>query len=66
MRYDREWVRRWERGIRSAGHELWVCAAVRADGVVAFTEIEVGPEPAADQHATVVLPAHRRRGSGQR
>ena len=57
-------IRRWEAQIRDAGHELWVCAAVEDGAVVAFTEIEVGRGPAASQHATVVLPAHRRRGLG--
>jgi RimJ/RimL family protein N-acetyltransferase len=41
-----------------------VCAVVEDRTVVAFTEVEVGPEPTASQHSTVVLPGHRRRGLG--
>lgn len=63
-RYDRDRVRRWEQRITTGGHELWVCAALAGRTVVAFTEVEVGPQPAASQHATVVLPAHRPRGLG--
>jgi GNAT superfamily N-acetyltransferase len=49
---------------RDARRDLWVCAAVAGETVVAFTEIEAEPGPAASQHATVVLPGHRRRGLG--
>lgn len=63
-RHTPEWIRRREAEIRAAGHELWVCAAVEDGTVVAFTEIETGPGPAASQHSTVVLPGHRRRGLG--
>lgn len=62
--WDRDRVRGWEREVRLGGQELWVCAAVFDDTVAAFTEIEVGPQPAASQHATVVLPRYRGRGLG--
>ncbi|MCA2217706.1 GNAT family N-acetyltransferase [Jidongwangia harbinensis] len=64
LHYDRDRIRRWEREVRTGGHDLWVCAVVEDRTVVAFTEVEVGPEPAASQHSTVVLPGHRRRGLG--
>jgi GNAT superfamily N-acetyltransferase len=66
--HDRDRIRRWESDIRTGGRELWVCAVVEpagaSDTVVAFTEIEAGPEPEASQHTTAVLPSHRRRGLG--
>ncbi len=63
-RHDPERLRRRAAEIRDAGHDLWVCAAVERSTVVAFTEVETGPGPAASQHSTVVLPGHRRRGLG--
>lgn len=62
--YDGGRIRAWERSIRTGGHQLWACAIVRDGGIVAFTEIETGPGPDASQHATVVLPGHRRQGLG--
>jgi RimJ/RimL family protein N-acetyltransferase len=60
--WDEARVRAWEQAIHADGQTLLVCAAVHEGAVVAFTELEVGPSPAAAQHDTAVLPAHRKMG----
>ncbi|QFY14943.1 GNAT family N-acetyltransferase [Nonomuraea phyllanthi] len=64
--WDAAAVRTWEARMTASGAHLMVCAAVhRTTGqVVAATVATVAASdaPAAQQHDTVVLPRHRRRG----